>query len=91
MPFLPNTVHVHISEDSSFAQFAGVKLKREEKAALKMYGIAPEGINVIYVDENNEPLPPGTPPPRFYERKMKVLEEAQAHLQLQIETKFPER
>ena len=85
MPFLPNTVHVHISEDSSFAQFAGVKLTRKEKSTLKMYGIAPKGINVIYVDENNEPLPSGAQPLHLYERKMKALKEAQNLLQQQIE------
>ena len=85
IPFSPNTVHVHISPDTGAAQFVGVNLTREEKDALKMYGIPPEGIDVIYVDENNEPLPPGTPPPRFYEQQMKALEEAQVRLQQQIE------
>ena len=38
------------------------KLTEREKRNLYYHGIAPKGIEVIYLDENNEPLPPGSDP-----------------------------
>ena len=85
IPFQQNTVHVHFSPETTVARFSGVQLTRLQKDDLKMYGIAPKGLNVVYLDKNNQPLPPGTPPPRLYERRMKELEEARAFIQQQIE------
>ena len=38
------------------------KLTAKERRALTYHGIAPKGIEVIYLDENNEPLPAGSDP-----------------------------
>ena len=84
IPFRPNTMHVHVSHDTGITKFTGVRLTQAQKNDLTNYGIAPKGITVVYVDEDNKPLPPGTPP-RFYERRMKHLEKAQTYLQQQIE------
>ncbi len=42
-----------------------------------MYRIAPKSIHVVYTDKNGNPLPAEAPIPRFYERRMKKLEEAE--------------
>lgn len=85
LPFKDNTVHVHISPKTGFSSFIGAKLTQAEKDDLTNYGIAPKGVTVIYVDENEKPLPPGTPPPTFHEKRMKALGEAQTILQQQIQ------
>ena len=85
LPFKENTVHVHISPETGLSKFIGANLTQAEKNDLTKYGIAPKGVTVIYVDENEKPLPPDTSPPTFYEQRMKALEEAQTFLQQQIE------
>ena len=71
LPFKENTVHVHISPETGFSSFIGAKLTQSEKDYLTNYGIAPKGVTVIYVDENEKPLPSGTPLPTFHEQRMK--------------------
>ncbi len=85
VPFLQNTVHVYFSPEEGIAQFSGLKLTRAQQETLKMYGVAPKGVNVVYVDEHNKPLPAGTPSHRLYEQRMMELAEAQVLLQQQIE------
>jgi len=80
-PFSPNIVHVHISEDRPLSSFTGMRLTGQQKKDLRMYGIAPKGIHVVYTDAEGRPLPGGMPPPRFYERKMEMLAEAEAQLE----------
>lgn len=85
LPFKDNTVHVHISPKTGFSSFIGAKLTQAEKDNLTNYGIAPKGVTVIYIDKNEKPLPPGTPPPTFHEQRMKKLGKAQTFLQQQIQ------
>ncbi len=84
IPFKENTVYVHVNPENGLSKFTGAELNGKEAGELTMYGITPEGITVIYTDEGGKPLPTDTPIPRFYERRMAELEEAQAHLQQQI-------
>lgn len=80
-PFKANTVYAYVSNKVEYSKFTGANLTREEKDNLMMYGVAPEGIHVVYTDAKGNPLPPDTPTPRFYERHIKQLEEAQAHVE----------
>ncbi len=83
-PFSEKTVNVYISEDKRISKFTGVQLTRKQKNKLTMYGIAPKGITVVYTDEKGNPLPTSNSLPRFYERRMKALEEAQANVKKMI-------
>ena len=84
LPFSPNVVHVHVSPETGRVKFIGARLTAAEEDALVNYGASPKGMSVVYVDAKNHPLPPDKVPPRFYERRMKSLEEAQNLLQQQI-------
>lgn len=79
-PFSGNTVYVYISDDKTRSTFYGVNLTKKQQRNLKMFGIAPKGIHVIYTDEKGRPLPAGTSP-RIFERQMKVLEDAQTQVE----------
>ena len=79
-PFKENTVYVHVSEDKPFSQFTGAKLTAAEEAALTMFGVAPEGMTVIYTDKNGIPLP-SDQIPRFYERAMQGLDAAEKQIE----------
>ena len=85
VPFKKNTVYVHVNPEKGLSKFTGTLLTAEEEDALIMYGVAPEGITVIYTDERGNPLLSNVEPPRFYERHMKELKQAQVYLQQQIE------
>lgn len=82
MPFSQDqvTVYAYISEDQFGSTFTGAMLSEEQKNDLTMYGVAPEGVRVIYTDEKGVPLPADAAP-RFYERKMAQLEAAEAHVE----------
>ena len=80
IPFSPNTAYIRLSPDVNSATFIGVELTKDQKDKLLKYGTAPKGINVVYVDNNSKPLPPGMAP-RLYERKIRALAEAKAYLQ----------
>ena len=82
MPFSQDqvTVYAHISEEKLGSTFTGAMLSEEQQNDLTMYGVAPEGVRVIYTDEKGVPLPAGVVP-RFYERKMAELEAAEAHVE----------
>ena len=79
-PFKENTVFVHVSEDKPFSQFTGAKLTAAEEADLRMFGVAPEGVNVIYTDKNRIPLP-SDQKPRFYERAIQGLDAAEKRIE----------
>ncbi len=76
-PFGENMMFVHVSDDKPFSQFTGAKLSAAEEAALTMFGVAPEGMQVIYTDKNGIPLP-ADQKPRYYKRAMKGLDAAEA-------------
>lgn len=80
IPFTPNKVHVYISEDIGAAMFTGRLLTQQQKDDLTMYGVAPEGITVVYTDKSGVPLPADAKP-RFYEREMAALEAIEAYMQ----------
>ncbi|RKU14279.1 hypothetical protein C6501_08400 [Candidatus Poribacteria bacterium] len=80
IPFKPNTVHIYISEDRKASIFTGTTLTQQQKDDLTMYGVAPEGITVVYTDKEGRPLPSDAKP-RFYEREMAALEAAEAHVE----------
>ena len=79
MPFSENTVYVYVSEDNPFSKLTGAKLTAAEEAALTMFGVAPEGMQVIYTDKNGIPLP-ADQKPRYYERAMAGLDAAETHI-----------
>lgn len=80
IPFKPNTVHVYISEDRRASIYTGTTLTQQQKDDLTMFGVAPEGITVVYTDKAGRPLPVDKKP-RFYEREMAELEAAEAHVE----------
>ncbi len=79
MPFNENTVYVHVSEDKPFSKLTGAKLTAAEEAKLTMFGVVPEGMQVIYTDKNGIPLP-ADQKPRYYERAMAGLDAAETHV-----------
>lgn len=79
-PFSPNKVYVHVSEDNPLSTFKGAKLSEQQKNDLTMFGVAPEGITVVYTDEKGVALPADAVP-RFYERQMAALEVAESHIE----------
>lgn len=79
--FVPlDTVHVYISEDTRAAMFTGTMLTQQQKDDLMMFGVAPEGITVVYTDKDGRPLHADAKP-RSYEREMAAIE---AHMQQMI-------
>ena len=71
------TVYVHIANGNNFTKFTGARLKRNQKTDLMYYGIVPEGLHVVYLDENENALPARIKP-RFYEWYLKELEQGYA-------------
>ena len=65
------------------------KLTREERHLLKYHGVAPEGIEVFYIDENNEVMPPDSEPMRLdWKDKVSVMSEHERHAALQEAAAF---
>ena len=85
LPFSPNLVNVHIDPKTGRTKFIGPSLTAAEEEALVNFGVAPEGMSVVYIDANDKPIPVGKVPPRFFERDMKELDKAQSLLLQQIE------
>lgn len=83
IPFSPNKVYVHVSEDKPISSFTGVMLSEQEQDDLTMYGIAPPSVTVVYTDEKGVPLPADAKP-RFYERKMASLDVAEEYIEQMI-------
>lgn len=84
LPFSPNLVNVHVDPETGRTKFIGPSLTSTEKTDLVNFGVAPEGMSVVYIDANNKPIPVGKVPPRFYERNMAELEKAQVNIQQQL-------
>ncbi|MYB64126.1 hypothetical protein F4X73_05505 [Candidatus Poribacteria bacterium] len=82
-PFSPNTVYVHVSDDKPLSTFTGVMLSEQQKEDLRIYGVAPKGVTVVYTDKDGNPLP-ADERPRFFERRMAVLEAAEKHIEQMI-------
>lgn len=74
------TVYVHISDGNKFTKFTGARLNRTQKHDLMYYGVVPEGLHVVYLDEIGNALPARIKP-RFYEWYLKDLEQANALVQ----------
>ena len=83
IPFKSDTLYVHIADDGPVSTVIGPKLTRKQKDNLKMFGIAPKGLKVVYTDKDGIPLPPDIKP-RFYERAMAQLEASEQHVLQQI-------
>ena len=83
IPFKPDTVYVHIADDAPTSTIIGPKLTSKQQDDLKMFGIAPEGMKVVYTDKSGVPLPADMKP-RFYERAMAQLEAAEQQVLQQI-------
>ena len=70
IPTRGNQVHVKITpgDPNHAVLMYGPRDRRltyEERHLLKYHGVAPEGIEVVYLDKNNEPMPPSSDPPRL--------------------------
>lgn len=65
------------------------RLTKEEKYLLKYHGVAPEGIEAVYLDENNEPMPPGSEPMRLdWKDSVAVMSEHERQAELQKTVEF---
>lgn len=64
MPFSQDqvTVYAQVSDNQYGYIFTGAMLSEEQKDDLSIYGVAPEGVRVIYTDEKGVPLPAGVVP-----------------------------
>jgi len=69
------TVYVYITDGNKFTKFTGARLKRNQMHDLMYYSIVPEGLHVVYLDENGNALPARIKP-RFYEWYLKELDQA---------------
>lgn len=83
IPFKSDTVYVYISDDSPISNIIGPNLTQKQETDLKMFGIAPKGMKVVYMDKSGIPLPSDMKP-RFYERMMVQLEQAEQMVYQQI-------
>ena len=64
-------------------------LTSEEMRLLRYHGIAPKGIEVFYIDENNEVMPPGSEPMRVdWNNKVAVMSEHERYVALQEAADF---
>ncbi len=80
-PFQKDTAYVHVDLDTRYVGVTGARLTPEEREDLMVYGIAPKGMHIIYRDKDGNPLPSDAPKPRFYEQRMKALEQAEKHIE----------
>ena len=83
IPFKSDTLYVHIADDGPVSTVIGPNLSRKQKDDLKMFGIAPKGMKVVYTDKSGVPLPADMKP-RFYERAMAQLEASEQLVLKQI-------
>lgn len=83
IPFKSDTLYVNISDDGPVSTIIGPKLTQKQEEDLRMFGIAPEGLKVVYTDKSGVPLPADMKP-RFYERVMAQLEAAEQQVLQQI-------
>lgn len=83
IPFKSDTAYVHIADDGPVSTVIGPKLTSKQEDDLRMFGIAPEGMKVVYTDKSGVPLPADMKP-RFYERAMAQLKAAEQQVLQQI-------
>ncbi len=64
-------------------------LTKEEEHLLKYHGVAPEGIEVFYLDKNSKVMPAGSDPPRLsWEARVSAMSEHERHVALQKTVDF---
>ncbi|MCG9127632.1 hypothetical protein JT359_08545 [Candidatus Poribacteria bacterium] len=73
------TISAYVVNKEFFSNFTGGRLTRKEKYDLMVFGLIPDGKNIVYYKSDGELLPPGVKP-RYYERYMKELNQAQMNL-----------
>ncbi len=64
------TVRVHIDEESFSSSMVGEPLTDEQEFALIFHGVIPDGINVVYVDEDQNPIAWSVRPQLSYEKRV---------------------
>ena len=62
IPMREGVLYVKVDEEDFGATFYGDSISETEEDALLFYGIAPEGLEVIYLGEDDNPLPPDVKP-----------------------------
>ena len=62
IPMREGVLYVKVDEKNFEANFYGDPISEKEEQALLFEGIAPEGLEVIYLGEDNKPLPPDVKP-----------------------------
>ena len=77
------TVSAYVVNKEFFSKFTGGRLSRKEKYDLMVYGVIPDGKNIVYYKSDGEILPPRVKP-RYYERYMVELEQAQKNVDKMI-------
>ena len=62
IPMREGVLYVKVDEENFGASFYGDSLSEDEEYTLLFDGIAPEGLEVIYLGEDDQPLPAGIKP-----------------------------
>ena len=62
IPMREGVLYVKADEENFEANFYGDPISEKEEQALLFDGIAPEGLEVIYLNEDDKPLPPDVKP-----------------------------
>ena len=62
IPMREGVLYVKVNDKNFDATFYGDSISDEEEDALLFHGIAPEGLEVIYLGEDDKPLPPDVKP-----------------------------
>ncbi|RKU31626.1 hypothetical protein C6497_01485 [Candidatus Poribacteria bacterium] len=76
-------VSAYIVNQEFFSKFMGGWLSRKEKYDLMVYGVIPDGKIIVYYKSDGEILPPRIKP-RYYERYMVELDQAQKNVDKMI-------
>ena len=77
------TISAYVVNKEFFSNFTGGRLSRKEKYDLMVYGVIPDGKNIVYYKSDGELLPPRVKP-RYYERYMVELDQAQKNVDKMI-------
>ena len=83
IPMREGVLYVKMDQENFAANFYGKSLSEEEKDALLFDGVPPEGLEVVYLDEDDKPLPPGVKP-KFDWANYKVSDEEWARIAQRI-------
>ena len=62
IPMREGVLHVKVDEEGFGAKFYGDPISEEEEYALLFHGRTPEGLDVVYLGEDDKPLPPNVKP-----------------------------